>query len=84
MQSRILIAVTGASGSLYALRLAEVLVQQGMGVDFIFSKAALLVIATETELQLQNPHTLRYSTLHPQSSRPENNIQKLKSPKIEP
>ncbi len=52
MQSRVLIAVTGASGSLYAMRLAQVLVEQGLGVDFIFSKASLLVIATETELSL--------------------------------
>ena len=52
MTQRTLIAVTGASGSAYAMRLAEVLVGQGLGVDFVFSKAALLVIATETELQL--------------------------------
>lgn len=52
MQNRVLIAVTGASGSLYAMRLAQVLVEQGLGVDFIFSKASLLVIATETELSL--------------------------------
>ena len=52
MQNRVLIAVTGASGSLYAMRLAEVLVEQGLGVDFIFSKASLLVIATETDLSL--------------------------------
>ncbi|MED5439713.1 MAG: flavin prenyltransferase UbiX [Pseudomonadota bacterium] len=49
---RILIAVTGASGSAYALRLGQALIAAGVGADFIFSKAALLVLATETELTL--------------------------------
>lgn len=49
---RILIAVTGASGSAYALRLGQALIAEGVGADFIFSKAALLVLATETELTL--------------------------------
>ena len=43
---RILIAVTGASGSAYALRLGQALIAAGVGADFIFSKAALLVLAT--------------------------------------
>ncbi len=49
---RILIAVTGASGSAYALRLGQALIAAGVGADFIFSKAALLVLATETQLTL--------------------------------
>lgn len=49
---RILIAVTGASGSAYALRLGQALIAAGVGADFIFSKAALLVLATETRLTL--------------------------------
>ena len=52
MTERVLIAVTGASGSGYALGLARALLAQNVGVDFIFSKAALLVIATETSLTL--------------------------------
>ncbi len=52
MNKRICIAVTGASGSLYALRLAEVLLAQGEQVDMMFSKAALLVLATETDVML--------------------------------
>jgi len=52
MTERVLIAVTGASGSAYALGLARSLIQQKVGVDFIFSKAALLVLATETDLTL--------------------------------
>jgi len=51
-EQRVLIAVTGASGSAYALRLGQVLIAAGTGVDFIFSKAALLVLATETDLTL--------------------------------
>jgi len=49
---RVLIAVTGASGSAYALRLGQALIAAGVGADFIFSKAALLVLATETRLTL--------------------------------
>jgi len=52
MTQRICIAVTGASGSLYALRLAEVLLADGHAVDMIISKAAQLVIATETDLSV--------------------------------
>jgi 4-hydroxy-3-polyprenylbenzoate decarboxylase len=52
MPERVLIAMTGASGSAYALRLGQVLIANDIGVDFIISKAALLVIATETELTL--------------------------------
>ena len=52
MPKRVLIAMTGASGSAYALRLGQVLIANDIGVDFIISKAALLVIATETELTL--------------------------------
>lgn len=49
---RICIAVTGASGAPYALRLAEVLLAAGEHLDMVFSKAALLVIATETDVKL--------------------------------
>jgi 4-hydroxy-3-polyprenylbenzoate decarboxylase len=52
VSERVLIAVTGASGSAYALGLARALLAQQVGVDFIISKAALLVLATETELTL--------------------------------
>lgn len=49
---RVCLAVTGASGSLYALRLLEALLQAECDVDVIFSKAALLVFVTETGLTL--------------------------------
>ena len=49
---RFAIAITGASGSLYALRLIEVLLAAGRSVDVLISKAAQLVIATETDLAI--------------------------------
>ncbi|QIB52912.1 MULTISPECIES: flavin prenyltransferase UbiX [Pseudomonas] len=49
---RVTLAVTGASGSQYALRLLECLVRADVDVSFLISQAAQLVVATETELQL--------------------------------
>ena len=51
-EQRICVAITGASGSLYALRLIEVLVKSRRAVDVIFSKAAQLVFATEINLAI--------------------------------
>ncbi|MFT5888107.1 MAG: 4-hydroxy-3-polyprenylbenzoate decarboxylase [Zhongshania sp.] len=44
--------MTGASGAQYGLRLLECLLQAGCEVHFMISKAALLVVATETEESL--------------------------------
>ena len=52
VERRVTLAVTGASGSLYALRLLKCLVQADVEVFFLISQAAQLVMATETELQL--------------------------------
>lgn len=52
MTERICVAITGASGSLYAIRLIEVLLAAGRPVDVIISKAAQLVLATEINLQM--------------------------------
>lgn len=49
---RVTLAVTGASGSQYALRLLECLVRADVEVSFLISQAAQLVVATETELSL--------------------------------
>jgi flavin prenyltransferase len=49
---RITLAMTGASGAQYGLRLLECLLAAGCEVHFMISKAALLVVATETELTL--------------------------------
>ncbi len=49
---RICVALTGASGSLYALRLIDVLLAAECHLDVMISKAALLVLATETDVTL--------------------------------
>lgn len=48
----ICVAITGASGSPYAMRLIEVLLSSGCTVSVIISKAAQLVMATETEYKI--------------------------------
>lgn len=48
----ICVAITGASGSPYAMRLIEVLLASGCKVSAIISKAAQLVMATETEYKI--------------------------------
>jgi len=46
------LAITGASGAQYGLRLLECLVAAGCRVHVMISRAAQVVIATETELKL--------------------------------
>lgn len=46
------LAMTGASGAQYGLRLLEVLLQGGVHVDLMLSQPAQVVIGLETELQL--------------------------------
>lgn len=49
---RITLAMTGASGAQYGLRLLDCLVQEEREVHFLISKAAQLVMATETDVAL--------------------------------
>lgn len=49
---RVTLAITGASGAQYGLRLLECLLAAGCAVDLMISKAAHLVITTETEEDL--------------------------------
>jgi flavin prenyltransferase len=51
-QKRVTVAITGASGAQYGLRLIECLVNADVQVFVMVSKAAQVVIATETELKL--------------------------------
>ena len=51
-ERRVTLAVTGASGAQYALRLLECLVRAEVQVSFLISQAAQLVMATETEVEL--------------------------------
>lgn len=46
------LAMTGASGAAYGLRLLDCLVQAGVRVYFLVSSAARIVVETETELEL--------------------------------
>ncbi len=51
-QDTIILAMTGASGSMYGLRLLECLLRANVRVFFLMSKAAQLVLATETDLDM--------------------------------
>jgi 4-hydroxy-3-polyprenylbenzoate decarboxylase len=49
---RIALAITGASGSAYGLRLLEVLIESGIQVQLMISTPGRMVIAEETDLRL--------------------------------
>ncbi|MDY6815344.1 MAG: flavin prenyltransferase UbiX [Pseudomonadota bacterium] len=51
-QRTVNLAITGASGAQYALRLLQCLVAAGCRVQVMVSRAAQVVIATETDLKL--------------------------------
>ena len=51
-RNRFVLALTGASGMPYGLRLLECLLQRGQGVDLLISSAARVVLRMETELEL--------------------------------
>ena len=50
--SPVIVALTGASGSAYGLRLLQVLLQAGRPVYLLVSRAAQLVLAMESRLEL--------------------------------
>lgn len=51
---KITLAITGASGAQYGLRLLECLLAQGCHIDLMISRAAQVVINTETPYQIPN------------------------------
>jgi len=51
-RDRIALAITGASGSLYGLRLLEQLLHHGRRVELMISRAAQVVLALESGIQL--------------------------------
>jgi len=57
-EKTITLAMTGASGAPYGLKLMECLIQAGCRVYFMISGAARIVVATETELELPNDDDL--------------------------
>ena len=46
------LAITGASGVQYAMRLLEILIEKDIQILLLVSKAAQVVAATETDLKL--------------------------------
>ena len=68
---RVTLAMTGASGAQYALRLLECLVKADVEVFFMISQAAQLVVATETSLTLPpKPQALEAFLTEHYSARP--------------
>ena len=57
-QRSITLAMTGASGAQYGLRLLECLIQKGLKVQFLISDAARIVVASETDLDLPDDSKL--------------------------
>ena len=53
---RFIVALTGASGALYALRLLQQLVAQQHQIDLVLSEPACVSIAAETDLKLSAHH----------------------------
>ena len=64
MKKTITLAITGASGTVYALRLMEVLLQQGQSINLLISKPGQIVLSMETELSLSSqPAKIRQQLL---------------------
>ena len=58
----ILVAITGATGVLIAIKLLKVLKEKNILTELILSKAAELVLNTETELNVSDISDLAYKT----------------------
>lgn len=52
MESSITLAITGASGAIYAIRLIELLLKNGKIINLLISKPGLIVLGMETDLGL--------------------------------
>ena len=61
---RFIVALTGASGALYALRLLDKLTAAGHAIDIVASEPACVSIAAETDIKL-NAHSLNVEKLVP-------------------
>jgi 4-hydroxy-3-polyprenylbenzoate decarboxylase len=65
---KILLAITGASGSIYGLRLLEELLQGGHQVTLVASESGLKVCRFETGIELDNTDTLKQQWHLPKAS----------------
>lgn len=54
MKPTITLAITGASGSVYALRLMQIIFQQDRSINLLISKPGQIVLGMETELNLSS------------------------------
>ncbi|NQZ31720.1 MAG: UbiX family flavin prenyltransferase [Oceanospirillaceae bacterium] len=70
----ITLAITGASGIQYAMRLLEILVQKDLQILLLVSKAAQIVAATETDLKLTGNIELQQAYLTKRYNAKENQI----------
>jgi 4-hydroxy-3-polyprenylbenzoate decarboxylase len=61
---KIVVGITGASGSIYGLRLVEELLRAGNEVSLLLSSAGRQVLAYETGLQLDTDHVESLRQLH--------------------
>lgn len=61
-ESSIIVAITGASGAIYGIKILELLAQHNIITHLIVSKAAALTIALETEYSINN--IIQLSTYH--------------------
>lgn len=53
-RERVSIALSGASGAQYGLRLAQILVQSGYPINILLTNAALMVLSLEMDIHLGN------------------------------
>lgn len=71
MDSSITLAITGASGTVYALRLLETLVNADQTVNLLISKAGQIVLGMETDLSLSSqPQKIQQQLSEHFSARP--------------
>lgn len=71
---QITLAMTGASGAQYGLRLLEVLLRQNIEVSLLLSKPAQVVLAMETDLKLAGSKDQMVATLCDYSGVADNNL----------
>ena len=74
-QRSITLAITGASGTIYGLRLLEKLIESNIKIYLLISNAAHVVISTETQYQLPTRPRELQDTLSQQFNVDENQLQ---------
>lgn len=57
-KERFIVAITGASGHVYGIRLLETLRELGLETHLVMSRSAIVALAHETDLKLKDVHAL--------------------------